>query len=518
MNETGRGETERSVVTTDDNGGFVLANLPAGRWTIRASKTGYIEQQFGQRSAFATTDPITLTDGQRFVADFRLSRGGAIAGRVLDEFGDPVSGASVSALRIQSSAQGARTVRTGTSVLSDDTGAYRIYALPPGQYYVSVNDPSAARMVVMMSDGGDIQINGNAIVAGSVEVSGATFGSRGSTSRSYAPTYYPGTANIVDAQRVTLGLGEEQLGINLSILPVRAVRIAGRVMGSNGMPLRAQVSLTSPLGQGFSPSGGRNGTGSDGTFTLNNIPPGTYTLNVRGPSANGAPPEVASMPLVVGGADILDLSVVTGSGAIIQGIITPEGSGRLPSSQVAIEAVALGGSGTYSPRTIAAENGTFELAGLAGVYSLRISSLPSGWIVKSVTANGLDISDSAVEFRPADRVTVRVELTDRVTQVSGSVRPTRDIRGGTVVVFADDPTKWTGLSRFVKTARVGDDGRFSISGLPPHNRYLAVAIDYLEQGEAQNAEFLQRAKAVATSSFGLLAGGQQVLDLQLVVR
>lgn len=513
-------------MTTDDNGGFVLADLAAGRWTIRASKTGYVEQQFGQRSAFATVDPITLTDGQRFVADFRLSRGGAISGRILDEFGDPLAGANVTAMRLQTTAQGSRTVRTGTSVPSDDTGAYRIYGLPPGQYYVAANDPSAARLVVLSAPDGstELQLNGGAdtfVTAERVAITSGnvTLGDGETRRTSYAPTYYPGTANIVDAQKLTLGLGEEQAGITLTIVPVRAARITGKVMGSNGMPLRAQVSLMSPMGQGFTPSGGRNGTANDGTFTLTNIPPGTYTLNVLGPNVGAVPPEVASMPLVVNGEDILGLTVTTGSGASIQGIIVADNGSRLPTSSVAVQAVPLqSGSATWTPRDVADENGTFVLEGLLGAYSLRVQSLPSGWIVKSVTANGLDVSDAAMEFRPGDRVTVRVELTDRVTQVSGSVRPNRDVRGGTVVVFADEPARWTGLSRFVKTARVGEDGRFSISGLPPHQRYIAIAIDYVEQGEATNPEFLLRAKGVANTSFALSAGGQQVLDLPLIVR
>ena len=510
VNDQGRGDPGRSA-TTDDNGGFELRELPAGRWTLRASKTGYIEQQFGQRGVFAAVDPVTLAEGQQFVADFRLSRGGAISGRILDEFGEPLAGANVTAMRLQTTAQGARTTRTGTSVPSDDTGAYRIYGLPPGQYYVSVNDPSAARMLFISPDGDNaVRIEGEVFAAGRVTLTS------GETRTSYAPTHYPGTANIADAQRLTLGLGEEQSGINLSIIPVRAARVTGHVMGSNGAPLRAGVSLTSPLGQAFSPSGGRNGTGTDGSFTLTNIPPGTYTLTVIGPNVGAAPAEVASMPLVVNGADILDLSIVTGSGANIQGMVSAESGGRLPASRMRVTASPLQSNPVAGAQVN--ENGTFALTGLLGVYTLRFESLPASWVVKSITANGLDVSDAAIELRPGDRVSVRVELTDRVTQVSGIVRPTRDVRGGTVVVFADEPAKWTGLSRFVKTARVTDDGRFTISGLPPHQRYLAVAIDYLESGEAQSPEFLQRVKAAASASFGLTAGGQQVLDLPLVVR
>ena len=498
---------------TDDNGTFEFRNLPAGRWTLRASKTGYIEQQFGQRSAFATTDPIVLAEGQQFVADFRLSRGGAIAGRVLDEFGEPLAGANVTALRIQNTAQGLKTARSGTSVPSDDNGAYRIYNLPPGQYYVSVNDPSA-RMVIFSPDGnsGAVRIEAESVVVISDRASGET-------RTSYAPTYYPGTVTIADAQRVTLGLGEEQQGINLSIIPARAARVTGRVIGSNGQPVRAVISLQSRIGQSFNTGGGRNGSGTDGTFTFTNIPPGSYLLNVLGPNVGATPPEVASMPIVVDGSDVTGLTIVTGSGAAIQGTVITDNGMKLPDARIRVTAVSAANSqASFTPRGEVNSNGTFELAGLLGIYTFRFESLPAGWTIKSVTANGIDISDTAAEFRPADRVSMRVELTDRVTQVTGTVRSDRPVKGATIVIFADDPAKWTGTSRFVKTARLTDSSQFTVSGLPPHHRYLAVAVDFIEPDEPQNPDFLQRAKTAAGTSFSLSAGDRKVLELPLVVR
>ena len=73
---------------------------------------------------------------------FRLSRGGAIAGRVVDEFGDPLAGANVTALRIQNNAQGIRTTRTGCLFRATTTG---VSDLQPAARSVlrSVNDPSA---------------------------------------------------------------------------------------------------------------------------------------------------------------------------------------------------------------------------------------------------------------------------------------------------------------------------------------------------------------------------------------
>jgi hypothetical protein len=525
VNEQGQGQPGRSA-TTDDNGAFLLRDLPAGRWTLRAAKTGYIEQQFGQRSAFATTDPITLAEGQQFAADFRLSRGGAITGRLVDEFGDPIAGANVSVLRIQNTAQGQRTTRAGTSVPSDDTGAYRVYGLPAGQYYVSVNDPSAARMVVTINDvaGG---VTSGVISASRIEIEDVAVANQlrdtvraSFASTSYAPTYYPGTVNIADAQRITLALGEEQSGINLAIVPVRAARITGRVTNSIGAPLQATISLLNQTGQSYNPTGGRNGSGADGSFTLTNVPPGNYRLNVLGPSSAAAPPEVASMPVAVDGSDLVGLTITTGSGASVQGSVVAEGGSKLPAAKIRVTAVSVDNAPATSapPRAEVNANDTFQLDGLLGVYTMRFESLPSGWIIKSVTANGVDVSDSAMEFRPADRISMRVELTDRITQVIGTVRSDRPISGATVVIFADEPSKWTGSSRFVKTARLTDQGQFTVSGLPPHQRYLAVAVDYIEPGEPQTAEFLQRAKAVASVGFGLSTGDQRTIEVPLLIR
>jgi hypothetical protein len=512
--QNGRSEGGRSG-QTDDNGAFEIRDMPAGRWTLRASKTGFIDQQFGQRSAFAETDPIVLADGQRFVADFRLARGGAISGRIIDEFGDPVAGANVSALRIQTTAQGIRTTRAGTTVPSDDTGAYRVYGLPPGQYYVSANDPRA-RIVVSLFE---------AVLTEAVQAEVSSIQSSFGVSRdvaresaSYAPTYYPGTASRADAQRISLNASEEQSGINITIVPVRAARITGRVTGSNGAPLQAAISLVGQWGQTFNAGGGRNGSGGDGSFTLNNIPPGSYRLNVLGPSVGTAPPEVASMPLVVDGNDILGLTLVTGSGGTVQGSLTSDNGTKLPAARIRVIAEPVErGPATFMPRAEVNANGSFELEGLLGIYTLRFEALPAGWTIKGVTANGVDVADTAVEFRAGDRISMRVELTDRVSQVTGTVRSDRPVTSATVVIFADDPSKWTGASRFVKTARLSN-GQFTVSALPPHPRYLAIAVDYVEPGESQTVEFLQRARAAASATFGLAAGEQRVIDLPLIVR
>jgi hypothetical protein len=138
--------------------------------------------------------------------------------------------------------------------------------------------------------------------------------------------------------------------------------------------------------------------------------------------------------------------------------------------------------------------------------------------VQSVVANGVDITDSALDFRGLELDSVRVVLTDRIGSLTGVVKPDRGAPGGaTVVVFPDDPSKWTLVSRFLRTARAGDNGQFSIGGLPPHQRYLAVALDYVDSGEHLDPAFLESLKPHA-ASFSLAEGEPRSVNLPLITR
>src|SRR5471030_609426 len=108
------------VVLADDEGRFTLP-APPGRFTIGASKSGYA--------------PASVTPVSGEALEIRLRRSAAISGRVVDEFGDPVQYAGVTAgapasmrrgsgpgARLQPVATLARVATTDT----DDRGEYRL--------------------------------------------------------------------------------------------------------------------------------------------------------------------------------------------------------------------------------------------------------------------------------------------------------------------------------------------------------------------------------------------------------
>ena len=476
--------------TTDADGRFELRDLPAGRWTISATKGGFVTQQFGQRHPFEAVEPIDLADGQRFTANFTLSRGSAITGRVSDEFGDPITGARVQVLRSQVQQGRRRLVPTANGAQTDDTGAFRVFGLAPGEYYV------AASLQAAPADSSTNPV-------------------------SYAPTYFPGTGNIADAQRLTLTLGTEQSGINFVLQPVRAVRVSGTVVDSNGAPTQAVLNLTPA---GFGDDGGLQlGNPArvlpDGSFTILNVVPGEYVITVNGRPNGNATPEVASMPVTVGNDDLAGVSIATSKGGTIRGTIVADNNAKVTTTNIQVSVQPLRPApGNFLPRTQVSSAGAFELNGLIGAQVLRVDRLPDGWTVKSIRANGRDITDTALEFRGSESATVQVVLTNRISEVSGAVKANgQPVTSASVVLFPEDAAQWVFPSRRVRMVRVDQTGVFRAQSLPPGERYLAVAVDYLEQGEFQDPLFLERMRGRATA-FSLTDGENKNVDLTLVER
>src|SRR5207244_8231271 len=48
---------------TDDTGVFDLTELPAGRYTLTVSKTGFVSLSYGQRRPLQAGTPLQLADG-----------------------------------------------------------------------------------------------------------------------------------------------------------------------------------------------------------------------------------------------------------------------------------------------------------------------------------------------------------------------------------------------------------------------------------------------------------------------
>jgi hypothetical protein len=87
-------------------------------------------------------------------------------------------------------------------------------------------------------------------------------------------------------------------------------------------------------------------------------------------------------------------------------------------------------------------------------------------------------------------------------------------RDYTAIAFPQDSERWKETnSRYIRTGRPDQDGRFKISGLPP-GEYLLIAVDRVDPGESTDPEFLERVRTKATR-FSLLEGETKSIDLKL---
>jgi len=510
------------MATTDAEGRYQIRDLPAGRYNINVARNGYVSLQFGQQRPFEPGKPLELADGQ--IADridFALPRGGVIAGRITDEVGEPIAGVAVSIMRYQYTPEGKRQLTPAAQQRfannqTNDLGEFRLYGLMPGSYIISAQPNGIGAMMVVPGGPG----------AGTVTMFGANDGSDG-----FAPTYYPGTSNESDAQAVTVNTGQET-SVSFALIPTRLASVSGMIRTSQGQPaVNMQFGIRSAAQGNFFGFGGS--TGNDGTFHLVNVPPGDYIIQVgprmgaRGAASGDA--EFASMPLTVGGEDVTNLMVVTGHGATISGRVIFEGGTQQSAAQ---EMSGMGpglrvmfiSTDTNSPGPMMmmgpdngaiGPDGQFQLTGVTGRGTFRVSTSQQ-WSVKSVKLEGVDITDTPHDIRTGSQLSnLEIVITNVQSTVSGTVRtPAGELAKDYVVVFFPANLREGDITtRFVRTARPDQDGKYQVKGLPPAD-YFAVAVESLEQGGQWDPAFQERAKPRA-KRFTVREGQAVAVDLTL---
>jgi hypothetical protein len=517
---------------TDAQGRYEFKDLPAGRFNVSVSKSGFVTMQFGQSRPFEPGRPIDLGDAQVMEkVDVALPRGSAVSGRIVDEFGEPVSDANVTAMRMQYTGGRRRLVPAGRNSTTNDLGQFRVFGLPPGEYFVSASVRTLDSMVMDMLGGANV---------------GGPTGSNANSG--YAATYYPGTPNAAEAQRLTLTVGQE-MSIELQLQPVRLAKISGIATNSDGAPMSGALVMLIPTMKeavAMMP-GGTSRTDKDGHFTLSNVAPGEYSLQAQSLAAlmnaasqamsmigggeagtAAAPPqamerEFATATVTVAGEDITGLNITGTRGAKASGTITFEGGGK-PENLASLRLVAsptdpdnAGAASSAFGRSTVKEPGTFEIDGLVGGRVFRFANLPKGWHLKSIRHDNEDITDKGFEFKAGDDEDgFEIVMTNRTQVITGGVTNDKNeaVKEYTVVVFPEDQSKWTiSAARWRSAARPDQQGQFKVADLPP-GRYLAIALEYIPEGEWMDPEWQQRMarKAVA---FTLDEGATKTLDLKL---
>jgi hypothetical protein len=434
------------AVLTDGNGRYEIAELPACRYTVNFSRTNYVRASYGQRRPLGPGAPIAVASGQVVSrVDAALPRGGVVTGRIVDEFGDPITSVWVSPMRYLFINGERRMQQFGPGGMSNDLGEYRIHGLAPGRYFIS------------------------AVFRG--------FGSGGTNDRSaYAPTYYPGTGNAAEAQRLTIAPGQTIPAINMTLLPVVAVRVSGVALDGRGRPMAgAHVNLMHRLGTGM--FGGSASVQPDGTFTIDRVTPGDYTLRASSP---GAPDDIATADVSVSAVDVNDVQIVAVKPSTLRGRVVFEAGGVKPPAPatVRVNAIHPNALSTMPGNDTPKDDWTFEIKTTAGRTIIRAGVFGTGdWRLKRVLSeDGVDVTDAGFDLPAIATVEgLVIELTSRYAELSGTVVDAAgaSIRDCVVVVFAQDQLRWSTQTRYFGVGRPDQDNVFHVR-IPPGDYYAAA--------------------------------------------
>jgi hypothetical protein len=470
----------RRIVTTDADGRYEISELPAGRFTLTVEKGGFVSTQYGQRRSYEPGRPVVLAAGQTLAqVDVGLPRGAVIIGRLLDRSGEPAVGATISVERYQYSTDGQRRltrVPLPYAVATDDRGAFRTFGLAPGEYLVSAN---VQQLPQLPGAGG-----GGAPVVANVQ------------------TYFPGTPSAAEAQGIVLEAGEEA-SAQFSLVAGRLATVSGTILDSSGRPaVGAGLALATTSASGNTSSRGSGNAGADGTFTITRVPPGDHFIQVNlMPRPGGVDElELATVPISAAGTNLEGVQIMTAPALVASGRVEWEGSAaRTGGPGLRIGATPSDGRPTLpmfgvadaTATGIVGPDNTFRLGSLSGTVRLAPIGVPPLWTLKAIFAGDTDITNAAVDTASfAGGATLRVVLTDKTTEVTGSVK---DARGApvtefVVVILPEAPMEGAAATRYTRAIRADQKGTFQIRGLPA-GRYIVTAVPGLEPGSELDPAF-----------------------------
>ncbi len=374
----------------------------------------------------------------------------AISGTVFDPFGERQAAAQVQAYRTLYRPTGAG-LRQVMSTLTDDNGEFRLFFLPPGQYYLSAS----------LSDR-DQRL-------GSV---GLRLTPNLAKPDDGFPTLFLGeTYSAYRSQKINLG-ETDQTGANFYLKAGPRFNVTGRLAGdSQTGDVCGQVAVI--------PEGGLLDPDKDfsaqvcGSFRVTGLSPGTYVAYAQGMG-------LASEPVMFA---ILNQNV---DRLVVPMTRTMAVTGRVawddaPGSGLNVTLARSSDEFTGRLAGKTQGNGRFTIQNVGpDVFEVYVDPLPERAFVKSIQYGGFDGLKSGVPFQPGSRSTLEIRLSSQSGSAEGVALDAfgRPVPAAEIVLVPE-----VYRHREDRYLRVAADpvGNFEVKGIPP-GKYTLFAFEDLEPG------------------------------------
>jgi hypothetical protein len=443
----------------DAAGRFEIDGLAPGYYRLVASpgttSARYLTTRFPDPRV---DDPAVLTvtgEGRIEGIEIRLLRAAVITGQVIDERGIPVTNVAVSARTLLlGNRPGAERHPAILPVMTDDTGNFRLFGLPAGDYLIHARPMVGGHVTMMLPNAETITRYG----------------------RRFAPAYYPASQSIAGAVPVRVSAGDTYGPILLSLAESRVYTVRGMLFDSTGHP----ASNVPVLARSAETARGLFDAGmpmarpvlDDGTFEIAGLAPGEYYVGATRFLGETREAGWTALPVY---DDLEGIVLRLQPGATVRGQVLFEGRTPPSLSNVQVQSVPVGPVPVDAVTTRPDDNGVFLLPHQFGPTLVRVDGL-RGWHLKAVLHDGEDITDRPVTF--VDRGPhLQIVLADRSATISGVVRTA----GGSpvdaaVLLVSDDPDLFHEHSKTTRLVEAGGDGVYRVEGLRA-GRYVALAVD-----------------------------------------
>ena len=481
--------TRSVTINTDIAGRFELRGVSAGRYRLRVSHDGFLQQEYGARRAGEAGATLTLRSAQT-LSDlvFRMTPSAVIVGRVINEDGDVLPWVKVTALR-EAYSGGKRRLYPQTTSPTNDLGEYRLFGLQPGRYLISADYRPGVHSCADVAAAPD---DNDVLAAEPASASPAT-SSAPNYVPGYVPTFYPNSVDATKAVAVTVKAGEEISSMEISIAPVTAYAVRGRVLNQVSRRAAAGVTLTLAPRTSSQSFGlpGRNFSveGPEGPFTISGVLPGAYVLFAQW--FDGGTHYQALQNIDVGNADLNGVTLSIAPGSAVRGHITWDGAPSVTRDSLLVFLRETDVDSAYGAAARAQSDGTFAITNVyEGTYRLSLAGQSQDAYLEAVRYGAVDgLTDGFTVRRGADAA-LEITLSSKGARVQGAVLDADNLPavGVWVVLIPNEPHRGD-LQRY-KAVTTDQNGRYVLRGIAPGD-YKLFSWEDIDQNAWEDPEFLR---------------------------
>jgi 5-hydroxyisourate hydrolase-like protein (transthyretin family) len=442
-----------SIITGAD-GRFEFRNVPAGKFSLEGAKRNFLVTTYQWHEGLSTAIVTGVgLDTEHLI--LRLIPFGSIAGKVIDEAGEPIRNARVK-LYMRNQQFGRDRVITYAYATSDDEGKYEFMDLIPAEYFVSASaKPWYATFPGVLEENGVKRRDDT--VAPELNVA-------------YPTTFYNGATESAAASPIAIEKGARVTAdIHLNAVPAVHVTVKpliSPVSGAYSWPMLQKVEFD----QTEQTDGEMHPSQDQTEMEVDGLPPGRYLF--AAPDETGRPH----------GGTVVD---VEKDGQ------TFESKGSALSSTVIVKLKTARGEDVPSGITLSMRNeqmrpvafaavsakgeATFENLG-AGKYAVMVNTQkpPQYTIGRISVQGGAEVDGHDVTVEDGATVEVAATLMAGVVSVEGVVKKNgKPAPGVMVALVPNDPR--THIERF-RRDQSDLDGSFMVGGILP-GKYTLIAVE-----------------------------------------